>query len=216
MARAVAKHRLPKAVPDGEDRGTYRAAMAATALLALVATGGVVSAKMATGHRHLLALGSRTPAPPPVAVPTTSATTTTGARTAPTVVRTTKTTARATTTTVVPIPKVVAVAPKPGAQSVTTGSRIRYLCYRDRPGPAHRCRPWSPPVDGKWSVAGAALTFIPVNGYVPWSKVRVNVPPALAQGKHWSFTVGAPPVLRVQQLLAELHYLPLRFVRNHR
>ncbi len=211
MARVVAKHRIPKGVANGEDRGPYRAAMAATALVALVATGGLVSARSAAGHRHLLALGSRTPAPPPVAVPTTSATTTTIPRVSPTVARTTKTTARATTTTAVPIPKVVAVAPKSGARSVTTGSRITVLLS----GAARAGAPMptlSPPVAGKWSVAGAALTFIPANGYVPWSTVRVRIPPALAHPEHWSFSVGAPPVLRVQQLLAELHYLPLRFV----
>lgn len=219
MTRAVAKHGLPKVarhgfpkgVPGGEERPTYRAAMAATALLALVATGGLVSAKTSTGHRHLLALGSRTPAPPPVAVPTTSATTTTRARTASAMARASKTTVRATTTTVVPIPKVVAVAPKSGAQGVTTGSRIKVLLS----GPVRAGAPMptlTPPVAGKWSVEGAALTFIPANGFVPWSKVRVNVPSALAHGRQWSFNVGPPPVLRFQQLLAELHYLPLRFV----
>ena len=69
-----------------------------------------------------------------------------------------------------------------------------------------------PPVAGSGRIDGAALTFIPSDGYVPWSKVRVYVPSALARAKHWSFSVGPPPILRVQQLLAELHYLPLRFV----
>ena len=73
MVRAVAGHRLPRGAPGGEERGAYRAAMAATALLALVATGGLVSAKTAAGQKHLLALGSHTPAPPPVAVQTTPA-----------------------------------------------------------------------------------------------------------------------------------------------
>ena len=80
MVRAVAGHRLPRGAPGGEERGAYRAAMAATALLALVATGGLVSAKTAAGQKHLLALGSHTPAPPPVAVQTTPAASTTVAR----------------------------------------------------------------------------------------------------------------------------------------
>lgn len=204
MVRAVARHRLPQGVPGGEERGAYRAAMATTALLALVATGGLVSAKTAAGQKHLLALGSRTPAPPPVAVPTTPAASTT-------VARSNSTAERVTTTTAVPVPKVVAIAPKRGAQGVTTGSRIIILLS----GPARHGAPMPtlvPPVAGKWSVQGAALTFIPSDGYVPWSTVRVYVPSALARAKHWSFTVGPPPVLRVQQLLAELHYLPLRFV----
>jgi len=204
MVRAVAGHRLPRGAPGGEERGAYRAAMAATALLALVATGGLVSAKTAAGQKHLLALGSHTPAPPPVAVQTTPAASTT-------VARSNSTAERVTTTTAVPVPKVVAIAPKRGAQGVTTGSRIIILLS----GPARHGAPMPtlvPPVAGKWSVQGAALTFIPSDGYVPWSTVRVYVPSALARAKHWSFTVGPPPVLRVQQLLAELHYLPLRFV----
>ena len=190
MRRATARHALPKGVPDGEERGAYRAAMAATALLALVATGGLVSAKAASGHKHLLALGSHTPAPPPVATPAARATT---------------------TTTAVPIPRVTSVTPKPSAQGVTTGARIKVLLS----GPARAGAPMptlAPPVAGEWSVHGAALTFTPSNGYVPWSTVRVYIPSALAHRKHWSFSVGPPAILRVQQLLAELHYLPLRFV----
>ncbi len=205
MKRADAGSEIPAAVPGGEERGSYRAAMAATALLALVATGGLVSAKTGPGHKHLLALGSHSPAPPPVAGTTTP---TPVPATAP--VGTTAT-ARTTTTTVVPAPRVISVTPKPGTQGVTTGTRIRIvLSSPARPGTPMPT--FVPPVAGKWSIDGAALTFIPSYGYVPWSKVRVNIPAALAQRTHWSFSVGPPPILRVQQLLAELHYLPLRFV----
>jgi len=204
MRRAAAGCEIPEGAPGGEERGNYRAAMAATALLALVATGGLVSAKTASGHKHLLALGSHSPAPPPEAMTTTPATATT-ARAA------TATTARTTTTTVAPVPRTISVTPKPGAQGVTTGTRVRIVLS----SPARAGAPmptFVPPVAGKWSIDGAALTFIPSYGYVPWSKVRVNIPAALAQRTHWSFSVGPPPILRVQQLLAELHYLPLRFV----
>lgn len=230
MRRATGRH-FQEGERGGEERGTYRAAMAATALLALVATGGLVSTKTAAAPKDLLALGSRTPAAPPVATSATPATTaapttkpgtaeprstTTRAPTTTTRATTTRATttkAPTTTTTVVPIPRVAAVAPRDGAQGVTTGSRITILLS----GPPRAGTPLPalvPPVAGKWSVKGAALTFTPSNGYLPWSTVRVEIPAALAHRKHWSFSVGPPPVLRVQQLLAELHYLPLRFVRT--
>jgi lipoprotein-anchoring transpeptidase ErfK/SrfK len=182
--------------------------MAATALLALVATGGLVSAKTASPPRHLLALGSHTPAPP--AVTTTAAPVTTTTKAQPK----TKAKPKPTTTTTaapVPIPSVASMTPKPGASGVTTGTRIRVVLS----GPARPGAPLPtlvPPVAGEWSVKGAALTFTPSSGYVPWSTVRVNIPQALARHKRWSFSIGPPPVLRVAQLLAELHYLPLRFV----
>jgi hypothetical protein len=202
MTRAIAKHKLPKGALDGDERAPYRAALAATAALALVATGGLVQDKSAAPPRHLLALGPHTPAAPPVSTTTAASTTTTKAKPRPT-----------TTTTAppIPLPRVAAVAPPAGAGGVTTGSRITVLLS----GPARPGAPLPtlvPPVAGNWSVNGAAYTFTPALGYVPWSTVRVDVPPALARPKHWSFRVGPPPVLRVQQLLAELHYLPLRFV----
>ena len=204
MTRATAGHELPEGAPGGEERGPYRAAMAATALLALVATGGLASAKTTAPTRHLLALGSHASATPPVTTTTAPTTTTTKPKVKPRPRPTT-------TTTAPPIPSVASVTPKPGAIGVTTGSRIRILLSR----PARPGAPLPllvPPVAGEWSVNRAALTFTPSSGYVPWSTVHVDIPAALARRRHWSFNVGPPPILRVQQLLAELHYLPLRFV----
>jgi lipoprotein-anchoring transpeptidase ErfK/SrfK len=72
----------------------------------------------------------------------------------------------------------------------------------------------SPPVAGDWSVQGQTLTFTPTSGYQPWSTEQVTIPGTLAQPVHYSFAVGAVPLLRYQELLAELHYLPLRFGPN--
>jgi hypothetical protein len=215
MRRTTGRH-FQDGQPGGEERGTYRAALAVTALLALVATGGLVPTRSAAAPKSLLALGPRTPAARPVATSATPATaaapTTRTTRPRTILPKSTTTRAPTTTTTVVPVPRVAAVAPRDGSQGVTTGSRIKILLS----GLPRAGAPWPalvPPVAGQWSVKGAALTFTPSNGYVPWSTVRVEIPAALAHPKHWSFRVGPPPVLRVQQLLAELHYLPLRFVR---
>ncbi len=68
-----------------------------------------------------------------------------------------------------------------------------------------------PPAKGQWTVDGSTLTFTPSFGYAPWSTERIVVPKALASPESSTFHVAAAPLLRVQQLLAELRYLPLRF-----
>ena len=84
----------------------------------------------------------------------------------------------------------------------------------------------SPAVPGTWTVSGSTLVFRPT-GHLPlFSTVRVTVAAGtrgpqgtvgsqLAQPVHLSFQVGGPQgraaVLRLQQLLAELGYLPLTF-----
>jgi peptidoglycan hydrolase-like protein with peptidoglycan-binding domain len=69
----------------------------------------------------------------------------------------------------------------------------------------------SPSVAGNWSVSGTVLTFTPAQPWAPWTEVHVSIPANLAQPAQWNFTVQGVSLLRVQQLLAELHYLPLRF-----
>ena len=115
MKRAAAKHRLPKGALNGEERGSYRAAMAATAFVALVATGGVVSAKSAAPSRHLIALEPHTQAPSPVTSTIAPTSTTTTTATTATTAATAKPGARPATTTTRPIPvrRVAAVAPPP-------------------------------------------------------------------------------------------------------
>ena len=67
----------------------------------------------------------------------------------------------------------------------------------------------TPPVAGKWWVNGNTLTFVAANGYSPWATERVTVKPPLAAPGNWAFTVAPVSALRVQELLAELGYLPL-------
>jgi lipoprotein-anchoring transpeptidase ErfK/SrfK len=68
-----------------------------------------------------------------------------------------------------------------------------------------------PAVPGEWSVEDNTLTFMPTPGYAPWATEHVIIPAALATPQDTDFDVAGVPVLRVQQLLAELGYLPLRF-----
>lgn len=106
--------------------------------------------------------------------------------------------------------KVVSLRPVPGATDVSTGSRI--IVTLSAPPARHAPTPvLSPPVAGDWTVQGRTLTFTPETGYRPWSTEHVRLPRGLAASKSYSFEVGTVPLLRFQQALAELHYLPLRF-----
>lgn len=78
----------------------------------------------------------------------------------------------------------------------------------------------SPSVPGSWEKTGPkTLEFKPVGQYVPYEKETVTVPAGttatdgtrLQRSYTASFTVQGASVLRLQQLLAELGYLPLSF-----
>jgi peptidoglycan hydrolase-like protein with peptidoglycan-binding domain len=114
------------------------------------------------------------------------------------------------------------VTPKNKAGNVAFSSRITVRFSRtlaaDTPLPRLK-----PSVPGSWTVAGSTLWFAP-KGHLPvYGKVTVTIPGGaagvlaanggrLAATRTVWFTVGGPSsVLRLQQLLAEVGYLPLRF-----
>jgi L,D-transpeptidase catalytic domain len=116
----------------------------------------------------------------------------------------------------------VSVAPRAKAANVPFGFVIRVhfsaALAANTPLPVLK-----PRVPGAWRVEGATLIFVP-KGHLPvYTKVIVTLPGGAsgilsAQGARlgaahstW-FTVGGPSSeLRLQQLLAELGYLPVRF-----
>ena len=79
------------------------------------------------------------------------------------------------------------------------------------PAPGAPVPTLNPPVPGQWSVNGATLSFVPTGRFEPWSKEEVTVPAGLADPETVSFSTSGVPVLRSQQLLAELGYLPVSF-----
>ena len=108
------------------------------------------------------------------------------------------------------VPRVVTERPRQGAADVSPGARV-VVTLSAPPLPKAPMPVLSPPVAGEWGLQGRTLTFTPESGYRPWSKEHVSFPGGLATAKVLTFVVGAVPVLRFQQALAELHYLPLRF-----
>jgi hypothetical protein len=66
----------------------------------------------------------------------------------------------------------------------------------------------SPPASGTWSQGGDSLTFTPSTAFPPGTRVTISV----SSGRtSWStsFRTGSYSTLRLQQLLAQLGYLPL-------
>jgi hypothetical protein len=81
----------------------------------------------------------------------------------------------------------------------------------------------NPAVVGNWSKQGNTLTFTPSGGWFPLATETVTVPPgatAMIGGAKatstspttTTFTVAAGSESRVEQMLAELNYLPFNFV----
>jgi len=80
----------------------------------------------------------------------------------------------------------------------------------------------TPKIAGSWAVSGATATFTPSYGYAPGTEVTLKIPggPAgmagaaasagtLGTSSRITFTTGSYSTLRLQQVLAQLGYLPL-------
>ena len=176
-------------------RARNTGALIGTACVVLAATGGVVSSGNGKQAHHLMALGPHNigPGAGPVTTTVPPATTTT-----------------ATTTTTLPPLEVLSISPAQGAEGVASGMPVTVVLS----GPPRAGAPMPalvPAAKGQWTVNGSTLTFTPSFGYAPWSTEHIVVPEALAGAESSSFHVAGIPLLRVQQLLAELRYLPLDY-----
>ena len=164
-------------------------------------------------------------APAPAAALAATAAPATVAAPAPIVTATASPTPTASPTTT-PAPaalEVVSVTPSRNAGNVWPGSAVKVsfsaALAADTPHPK-----LSPSVPGSWKVAGATTLVFKPAGHLPlWAIVKLTISAGstgvraadggtLVKPYASSFTVGgAGSVERLQQLLAELGYLPLRF-----
>jgi peptidoglycan hydrolase-like protein with peptidoglycan-binding domain len=174
--------------PAPDRRGRSRVVLLASGVVVLAAAGGVAAVTTTGPGRHLLAIGSPGEGGGGV-VPTTIA---------------------VPATTEVPLPKVVSVSPSPGSAAVASDAPITIDLSRP-PAPGAPVPTLTPAVPGQWSVNGTTLTFIPTGRYQPWSVEDLTVPAGLADPETASFDVQGVSILRTEQLLAELGYLPLSF-----
>jgi peptidoglycan hydrolase-like protein with peptidoglycan-binding domain len=69
----------------------------------------------------------------------------------------------------------------------------------------------TPAIPGSWQRNGTSLVFTPTSGFKPQTHVTITVP-----GQTWtaSYTTGTYSLLRLQQLLAQLGYLPLTWTAS--
>jgi peptidoglycan hydrolase-like protein with peptidoglycan-binding domain len=121
--------------------------------------------------------------------------------------------------------RVVSVTPAAGATAVNGAAPIRVRF--SAPLAANTPMPtlW-PHVAGSWQVEGDTAVFTPVSGYVQDTRVTLKIPGGpdgmisagrasagtggvLVSSVTQSFTTGSFSTLRLQQLLAQLGYLPL-------
>jgi hypothetical protein len=106
--------------------------------------------------------------------------------------------------------RVTAVTPAPGAEDVNGAAPIKLTLAQDVAPDAALPR-ISPAVPGSWQRNGTSLVFTPTTGFRPQTHVTITVP-----GRTWtaSYTTGTYSLLRMQQLLAQLGYLPLTWAAS--
>jgi len=126
-------------------------------------------------------------------------------------------------TTTAPLPplSVVSVSPVSAATGVAPNTPIQIQF--SEPLNADTAKPTlTPDTAGVWTVSGSTMTFQPTGGFLPYSKVQLSVPTttegtvgkrvtALAAPFEATFTAAPGSIQRVEQILAELNYMPLSF-----
>jgi lipoprotein-anchoring transpeptidase ErfK/SrfK len=128
------------------------------------------------------------------------------------------------TTTTAPIPPLSVVSIAPAAAAVNVAPTTPIQIQFSQPLTAGAPHPTlNPDVAGTWNVQGSTMTFQPQGGYLPYAVEQVTVAATtagkvgkkvttLAAPYQASFTVAPGSTLRLQQMLAELNYMPLQFV----
>ena len=121
--------------------------------------------------------------------------------------------------------QLVSVTPAAGARGVNGASPIR-VQFSSPLAASSPMPTLSPSIPGRWTVQGNAAVFTPTVGYFENTKVTVKVPGGLAgmisaagvtagnggtlgSNQSQSFTTGSFSTMRLQQLLAQLGYLPM-------
>jgi peptidoglycan hydrolase-like protein with peptidoglycan-binding domain len=114
--------------------------------------------------------------------------------------------------------RLLSVSPAGGTKGANGGAPITFT-FSSALSPSTRLPTLSPKTAGSWQVSGATATFTPSSGYLPDTKVTLTIPAgmtgadgsasSLTKASSAAFTTGNYSTVRLQQVLAQLGYLPL-------
>jgi hypothetical protein len=216
---ATPAHRRQEEDGGGSSWSVLRIVAAVATAVVVVAAGVTTAAVLTTHHGHQTHVAGTEPSVTGGGGGSTSTSAASSSRSS--VPRSTSTTA----TTLPPKPlSVRSVTPATSAKGVSTDQVIS-ITFSHAVAPSSPTPTLTPAILGSWRRQGTALVFHPSAGYVPSTQVTVKVPAStrarednrsiqLGHSFQTSFSVGSGSVLRLQQLLAELGYLPLSFGRG--
>ncbi len=115
----------------------------------------------------------------------------------------------------------LSVSPADGTRHANGGSPIT-LTFSSALSSGTPLPTLTPKIGGSWTVSGATATFTPSYGFTPGTKVTLKIPGGsagmaggaasagpLGTSSSVTFTTGGYSTLRLQQILAQLGYLPL-------
>jgi hypothetical protein len=119
--------------------------------------------------------------------------------------------------------QLLSVSPVGGTHNANGGAPIT-LTFSSALSPGTPLPKLSPKIPGSWQVSGDTATFTPASGFLPNTAVTLKIPAdmtgadtsagTLAQGSTVRFKTGTYSVLRLQQILAQLGYLPLTWTAS--
>ncbi len=120
--------------------------------------------------------------------------------------------------------QVVSITPAHGAHGVNGAAPI-WVQFSAPLSPTSPLPQLSPKIAGNWTVQGDLAVFVPAAGYFEDTKVTVTVPSGMAAADGSgtlsspvtdTYTTGSFSTTRLQQLLAQLGYLPMTWTSKSR
>lgn len=117
--------------------------------------------------------------------------------------------ARTKTATTAPLPPLKALAISPAAH--LGGDAAITVSFNRSVGAASGLPTIAPSTPGNWARTGNRLVFTPAQAYPPYEQLTVSVPSGLGGPLVAHLSAPAGSVVRAQQILCRLGYLPLSF-----